>query len=1487
MKLHLPFALRAALLAVLSTAWYAQADLSLTIDDELQTEWDGVIAKNTVYEKDITIQISGDSHAEFQSESYVGTGHEVNITLNGGSLDMNTAYVGKNGTTRITVDGGVVHSTGATYVGHATQASTQVISYIEVKNGGQYFVDNGEYARGQYGGLPEVHITVGDKGLFSVKSAYIGYDGEAYITVEQGGQFLMRGSSVGSGGNANIALRANSDIVVRGEMVLTDFSMISNNDAFDTVVTSTIRITDGGHFVIEGNGARLGAAMGGNTILNVTVDKGGLVEHQTGYMGSVEVKDKNVTPVTSVTTVTVGDGGTYVLSGGTIGYSGTATIDILQGGVFTQTGGGGLAVKGANLTLNVKSGGVFNKSGSVIINNSAEDSATITVDAGGVVNMDGGTINAAAEITMNGTWNLAGSAKFSLANVTGNGEFFVHDKATLDLAGMQQADDLTVHMCGGNLANASQYQRQMDIAVGKKSTAESMNMGGLNAQYISSLVTQKAVSLTNLAAGSTLTIHKGDSMTIGSAHVWDGRSVDKPDTAAAMIQFAGGDGHIVFADDAALMLHFGADVLDLTPDDDGNIWVSVWFANVDLGALSDEELRKYFRTGSGWGASFDGFVEQDNGVLMTLKLINADGNIWRGSDYGGDMNHDEVTDMGSYGKVLVDRDSSLTLDDDDDVTLRQLEGWGRETDLTVEGGTGDSTLHLENQDELGQEGTGDTVFEGNIHVTGSGVTVDKTGNADFTIEGDFTTEGDLRVSEGSFTVGEDSTSKVDGKIAGLGDEDEGTTGNLVVEGHLSVQGPSDLTDSHGSITGDGTLHTQGDLIIGEDVELNGPTIDVAGGATLDVTQAQDAKVGGLEGEGSLQGDLTITGAGDSNFSGSFVGSGSITVADGGKQEFSGSGSADYELNVQQGGNLTLTGMENDQAAYGSVSNSGNLTLSAASDASDAQGGANILVHDDIVFYTDTTTTFRFNLNADAVLADKDATMLETARTIYIEDDAVFRLDLKGTKLNNPDGDYTNIVVLRAAEILLVEKYEELGLQAITLDLDDEPVEKNYKVELLPTSYLSLYFESGDLEVVKGDDGDTMVMNLVRRQGSVYDAVGDSYNTRAARGMLEALTVDQMGADDALRSFGDALAAAMVADPAKAKRMMAALAGSTTTSLGAAQLAAMREQMGRMRWHAAQRVGGSATPTLGHGDDSYRVITAKSGQEVTAPAAMPAWVHAWVEGTGSYTKLKTRGDESGYSLNSWGGSAGVDMDMSDDLRIGVALTALYGDLEARAAERSRGDLDHCYVSLYSHYQSGDWGHTLLLAGGLSEGKLTRTVDYGEGAYRAQGKTDGYSWGALYELTYDVALDDDKTSVLQPLANVMVANTRMDGYAESGAGGAGLSVGKQEMTSTVLGLGLRWLQQGGAGVFGREARLELRANVAQELGDHRGSADVALLANPSVRVNVRGAQVGRTALQLGAGLSLPLDDDVQVYMNANADFRRGEVAWDGSIGLRVSF
>ena len=119
--------------------------------------------------------------------------------------------------------------------------------------------------------------------------------------------------------------------------------------------------------------------------------------------------------------------------------------------------------------------------------------------------------------------------------------------------------------------------------------------------------------------------------------------------------------------------------------------------------------------------------------------------------------------------------------------------------------------------------------------------------------------------------------------------------------------------------------------------------------------------------------------------------------------------------------------------------------------------------------------------------------------------------------------------------------------------------------------------------------------------------------------------------------------------------------------------------------------------------------------------------------------------------------------------------------------------------------------------------------------------------MYELAYDIALNEDRSVILQPLFNASIVTTRMDGYRESGsAGNAGLKVEDQELTTAAVAVGARLSGLMGSNVFGREALGEVRVNVSQDMGDRRGQANVGFLADPGYTRPVYGAKVGSNAV-----------------------------------------
>ena len=160
--------------------------------------------------------------------------------------------------------------------------------------------------------------------------------------------------------------------------------------------------------------------------------------------------------------------------------------------------------------------------------------------------------------------------------------------------------------------------------------------------------------------------------------------------------------------------------------------------------------------------------------------------------------------------------------------------------------------------------------------------------------------------------------------------------------------------------------------------------------------------------------------------------------------------------------------------------------------------------------------------------------------------------------------------------------------------------------------------------------------------------------------------------------------------------------------------------------------------------------------------------------------------------------------------------------------------------------------------------------------------------MYELTCDIYLNENRSSVLQPLFNASVVTTRMDGYEETGAGNAGPERRQAGLDDGDAGAG-RPLD----GLVG--SNIVPAGNAGGNPGQRgagpgrpeRGNRTSPCWASPGFAQSVRGAKTGTTALQLGAGLSVPVGTKGTIYVNGNADIRDGSSALNGSVGYRYDF
>ena len=171
------------------------------------------------------------------------------------------------------------------------------------------------------------------------------------------------------------------------------------------------------------------------------------------------------------------------------------------------------------------------------------------------------------------------------------------------------------------------------------------------------------------------------------------------------------------------------------------------------------------------------------------------------------------------------------------------------------------------------------------------------------------------------------------------------------------------------------------------------------------------------------------------------------------------------------------------------------------------------------------------------------------------------------------------------------------------------------------------------------------------------------------------------------------------------------------------------------------------------------------------------------------------------------------------------------------------------------------------------------------YTMHGSTSGSSYGAFYEGTYDLYLNENNTSALQPLVNASVYRSRMDGFTESG--GLGMNVDDMDSTFGTVGLGARLRGELSANLTGRASLGELRVQVVQLLGDRDTAAVLAPAGIPGAGFRVNGAREGATGVQVGAGITIPVGYTGSGFADVNADFRSRANSFNGSIGYRLTF
>lgn len=677
------------------------------------------------------------------------------------------------------------------------------------------------------------------------------------------------------------------------------------------------------------------------------------------------------------------------------------------------------------------------------------------------------------------------------------------------------------------------------------------------------------------------------------------------------------------------------------------------------------------------------------------------------------------------------------------------------------------------------------------------------------------------------------------------------TSDLVLENATATFGNEVKFDAYSNIVLDNasTLKLNGNAAVTVYGVYNGGTLDVGPAAmriTDTLSNSGTISAGSLElAQGTQQGGTVNTGylwvGGDATFTalqaGSVAGNAGHTLTLNG----------DSALGALDGGSLKVaygtTTLKSD-ATLASISGSGELDAQGSLVLQGASGMGTLRAGNLVVFDSLNVVS---ELNAGAMtLADARA-LTETTPIVTA-----------GTLATTAPGSTLNVTV------------ESSGFQNKALLTDTE-------YYLLKAGQLDCGLTVNGASTASITDGrylytitpDSHGLQLTSKVQTLdyYHSLARSENGKAAAQMLDSLFVNgnaflankNSDLTKLIRSL-DTLAADH--DIAGLDKLSAAAAGASVPGLAMAVGNDMDRQLRAIR---------NRTTTMGV-------------DQCVANEKLP-YYNAWINAEGDYASVSGSGTEAGYKLNSFGGTVGFDVDMTPNLTMGLALTAMRGDYSSNDVDHGDGNVNTEYLTFFGRYARRAWTHTFVAAAGLAQADLDRTVQHAGGSYTTTGSTDATSFGLLYEVGHVSKLNEEGSVCLQPFANVSFVHSSLSGYNESGSDAA-LKVGDVDYNAVTVGLGARLQGMGGENIYNRSAIYEVRALAKIHAGDRSAEAEMGI--RNTKPATIRSAEIGTVGCEVGAGLTLPVGGaNSSLFADFSVEVNSAYTEVNGTVGYRVNF
>ena len=156
---------------------------------------------------------------------------------------------------------------------------------------------------------------------------------------------------------------------------------------------------------------------------------------------------------------------------------------------------------------------------------------------------------------------------------------------------------------------------------------------------------------------------------------------------------------------------------------------------------------------------------------------------------------------------------------------------------------------------------------------------------------------------------------------------------------------------------------------------------------------------------------------------------------------------------------------------------------------------------------------------------------------------------------------------------------------------------------------------------------------------------------------------------------------------------------------------------------------------------------------------------WTKAFGGLATQDSRRGVAGYKSTAYGATVGLDNLVTDDVRVGGALSYSQSDVKGKGATKTDTSLQSYQVALYGSYEPGDYFVEGQLAYALNDVDTSRQIKIGSLKRTAKGDYKAHQYSA--DVGVGMPIDFANGFTLTPRAGLFYSYTQSDSYTETGA------------------------------------------------------------------------------------------------------------------------